>query len=251
MIRKYDHIFFDLDHTLWDFPQNSRNALEETVQQFGFLPRLPSFAEFLEVYESVNEELWEQYRQKKIGKQKLTAVRFALSLEPFGITDLDSQQLNDFYLERMGEQTSLYPGTIETLEYLKKRGYCMHIITNGFREVQHRKLETSGLNRFIDRVFISEVVQSPKPERAIFEYALKSCNARKTRSIMIGDNWGADIIGALNFGIDQVMVLNGGKDTLPEEIARQIDREKSVFSLLQKRNTTWFVQEIGNLTQLL
>lgn len=250
MIRKYDHIFFDLDHTLWDFQANSRQALKLALEKYQLLDQLPSFDEFVTVYEEINEKLWADYREKKISKFTLTGLRFSMSLESFDISETDNQELNDCYLDFMAEQTGLYPGTLELLKYLKTRGYLMHIITNGFQEVQLKKLKNSGLNQFISKVFISEVVQSPKPERGIFEYALKSSNAKKARSIMVGDNWEVDILGALNFGIDQVMFMNNKQNPVPEEIDQQIKDQGPVFFIQQKRNKTYFVQTLNQLREL-
>ncbi|MDX9882478.1 MAG: YjjG family noncanonical pyrimidine nucleotidase [Prolixibacteraceae bacterium] len=250
MIRKYDHIFFDLDHTLWDFESNSREALRLTLEKHNLLYQLPSFDEFVSVYEAVNSRLWDDYREKKISKFLLTSQRFSMSLDPFEVKDYDSQELNDCYLDFMAGQTGLYPRVMETLWWLKTRGYQIHIITNGFQEVQYKKLKSSGLDQFISRVFISEVVQSPKPERAIFEYALKSCNAKKTRSIMVGDNWEVDIVGALNFGIDQVMFLNDGRNKVPEEIGKQLDVPAGELFIWQKRNKTFFIEKLEEMKRI-
>lgn len=247
MIRKYDHIFFDLDHTLWDFETNSRKALELALRKHNIFGQLTSFARFVDIYETINHQLWEDYRQQKISKFVLTSQRFSMSLETFDIRDFDSQELNDCYLDFMAEQTGLYSDTFDTLTFLKTKGYQMHIITNGFQEVQMKKLKSSGLDKFITKVFISEVVQSPKPERAIFEYALKSCNAKKSKSIMVGDNWDVDITGALNFGIDQVMFLNNGLNAVPGEIRLKIENRTTGFYLPQKRNKTFFVNELQDL----
>lgn len=251
MNRKYDHIFFDLDHTLWDFETNSRKALELTLKEHNIYGQLPSFAEFIVVYETINHQLWEDYRERKISKFLLTSQRFSMSLEPFGITSFDSQKLNNCYLGFMAEQTELYPGTIETLTHLKSKGYQMHIITNGFQEVQLKKLKSCGLDQFISKVFISEVVQSPKPEKAIFEYALKSCNAKKSKSIMVGDNWEVDIIGALNFGIDQVMLLNDGQNLVPEEIDFNKEKIKPGSFIQQNRNKTFFINTLSDLEAII
>lgn len=247
MTRKYDHIFFDLDHTLWDFETNSREALKLTLEKHNLIDQLVSFDDFVTVYEAINARLWDDYRERKISKFFLTSQRFSMSLKSFVEEKYDSQQLNDSYLYFMAEQTGLYPQVKEILLWLKLRGYQMHIITNGFQEVQHKKLKSSGLDQFISKVFISEVVQSPKPERAIFEYALKSCNARKIRSIMVGDNWEVDIAGALNFGIDQVMFRNGGQNKVPEEISKQLGPMSPVVFLRQKRNKTFFIDCLDEL----
>lgn len=247
MSRKYDHIFFDLDHTLWDFESNSRKALELTLKKYNIFEQIPSFPDFIKIYEAINHQLWEDYREQKISKFLLTSQRFSMSLKTFEISEFDSQELNDCYLDFMAEQTGLYSDTLETLTFLKIKGYQMHIITNGFQEVQLKKLKSSGIDKFITKVFISEVVQSSKPERTIFEYALKSCNAKKSKSIMVGDNWDVDIIGALNFGIDQVMFLNNGQNAVPDEISSKIENRTNGFFLPQKRNKTFFVKDLKDL----
>ena len=217
-MRKYDHLFFDLDNTLWDFTANSYRAMEITLIQNEILPRLSSFESFFEIYERINKSLWSDYHSRKITKQTLIVERFSQSLQYFNIYGLNWYELNQQYLRNMAIQTELFPGTIETLTTLNTRGYQMHIITNGFSEVQHDKLRNCGLARFFSKVFISEEIHTTKPHRQIFEYALKSTNAQKKKSIMIGDSWDTDIEGAINFGMDQIMFLNQGLHELPDDI---------------------------------
>ena len=116
--------------------------------------------------------------------------------------------MNTLYLNEMPKQKILNDGVIDILNYLKKKRYHLNIITNGFREVQHEKIETSGLKPFFDKIFISEEIKSPKPEREIFEYSIKSANAKKSKSIMVGDDWEIDVLGALNCGIDAIHYQN-------------------------------------------
>jgi putative hydrolase of the HAD superfamily len=217
-MRAYDHLFFDLDNTLWNFSINSHNALKITLAQSLILNQLPDFEDYFIVYETINNQLWDDYHHRKITKQKLIVERFQQSLTQFGITDCDWVELNRQYLENMAKQNVLIEGVPETLTLLQSRGYQMHIITNGFREVQRKKLDFCGLSPFFKKVFISEEIKTVKPQREIFEYAIKSVNAKKQRSIMIGDSWGTDILGARNFGIDQVMFLNKGQNKLPVEV---------------------------------
>jgi len=250
-MRKYDHLFFDLDNTLWDFTANSCRAMEITLIQNKILPRLSSFESFFEVYEQINKSLWSDYHSRKITKQSLIVERFSKSLQYFNINNLDWSDLNQQYLRNMALQTELFPGTIETLTTLSTRGYQMHIITNGFSEVQHDKLKNCGLAAFFSKVFISEELHTTKPHRQIFEYALKSTNAAKKKSIMIGDSWETDIEGAINFGIDQIMFLNNGLHEVPEAIKlRQFD---TIYSHLEQkhRTRTWFINEINELVSIL
>ncbi len=202
---KYRHLFFDLDNTLYDFSLNAFLAMKEAFKQLEILPLLPSFEEYFGIYAQINDQLWAEYREKKITKDFLRACRFERSLKEFGIAPkVEFSEIDDLYLKIMSVQTNLFPGTSEVLSELKNRGYQIHIITNGFKEVQYDKLQNTGLDKFLTNVFISEEIKSHKPSKEIFEYAIKSSNARKKESLMIGDSWESDIVGAKNFGIDQV-----------------------------------------------
>lgn len=250
-MRKYDHLFFDLDNTLWDFTVNSCVAMKQTLEQNEILSKLSSFDEFFQVYEKINQSLWSDYHSRKITKHLLIVERFSRSLLEFGISDLDWADLNRQYLENMALQTGLFPGTPETLQTLKDRGYQMHIITNGFREVQRSKLANCGLAGFFTKVFISEEIQTTKPHRQIFEHALKSTNASKKKSIMIGDSWETDIEGALEFGIDQIMFRNHGLHPLPEPINSMRLATNSSYLELKHHTRTYFIDEISSLVAIL
>jgi putative hydrolase of the HAD superfamily len=201
---KYTHLFFDLDNTLWDFNTNSYDALYIALKKMELLDRIGNYDDYFAKYHAVNERLWDLYRENKITKQVLRGRRFEESLElndtPMpGIGD----PLNDAYLAEMPKQLKLVPGARSVLDYLHHK-YRMAIITNGFKEVQVDKLVQSGLKKYFDKVFISEEVGAQKPHKLIFEHAVKSMNAPKKSSLMIGDSWEADIIGARMFGMDQV-----------------------------------------------
>ena len=202
---KYKHLFFDLDNTLYDFDGNAYLAMKEAFKQLGLYEQLPSFEAYFKVYVPINHALWALYREKKMAKEVLRGKRHADSLAKFGLVpDVDPITIDDLYLKMMTTQTNLFPETIEILEALQDKGYKLHIITNGFKEVQHDKLVNTGLKKFFTDVYISEDIKSPKPSREIFEHSIKSSNARKSESLMIGDSWESDIIGAKKFGIDQV-----------------------------------------------
>ncbi len=218
MQRKYTHIFFDLDNTLWDFRKNSKLAMQQTFNHFKLGEKQVDFNQFIEVYEKINHTLWASYRKKEVSKKELIKKRFESTFGELGITGIVPEEMNAIYLGEMPSQKILYPGVIGTLEYLKGRRYILNIITNGFTEVQYKKLESSGLRPFFNRVFTSEEVKTPKPGREIFEHAIRSVNAKKAASLMIGDDWEVDIVGALNFGIDAVFI---GDQT--QEIKRLIE----------------------------
>lgn len=203
MNKKYTHIFFDLDNTLWDFEKNSRNAM---LEAFRFL-RLETFAEFdvfFKIYSRHNHALWQSYRNKLVGKKELIRLRFQNTFDEMEINGFNADEMNTLYLNEMPKQKELNEGVIDTLNYLKTKRYNLNIITNGFKEVQQKKIETSGLKPYFNKIFVSEEIKSPKPDRRIFEYAIKSVNAKKVNSIMIGDDLDVDVMGAIKYGIDAV-----------------------------------------------
>ena len=199
--RRYRHLFL-----IWTTPcgisnHNSRQALWESFGWFSLDRAL--FDDFLAVYNRHNDALWELYRRNGITKQELSRARFDRTMQELGIGGIEGLEFNRIYLMLMPLQTHLCEGAPEVLEKLSQK-YQMHIITNGFSEVQFSKLERSGLNLFFKQIFVSEEIKSPKPSPEIFRYALKSCNARKKESLMIGDSWEVDVVGAMGAGIDQV-----------------------------------------------
>jgi YjjG family noncanonical pyrimidine nucleotidase len=208
---KYTHLFFDLDNTLWDFSSNSYDALHTALIKLDLLSSIGDYNSFFRIYHDVNEQLWTLYRDGKISKAVLRVQRFEESLEKNG-TPMPGigGKLNDTYLEEMPLKTKLVNGAKKVLDYLHGR-YEMAIITNGFKEVQYDKIEQSGLGGYFKKIFISEEVGAQKPRREIFEHAIKSMNARKKNTLMIGDSWEADIVGAMDFGIDQAY-YNPNKD---------------------------------------
>jgi len=213
MNKKYTHIFFDLDNTLWDFGKNSRNAMHVTFHRLN-LNGLCDFDLFFETYTKHNHALWESYRKNEVGKKELTRLRFQNTFTELGMKALNPDEMNTLYLNEMPKQKILNDGVIEILNYLKKKRYQLNIITNGFKEVQREKIETSGLKPFFDKIFISEEIKSPKPEREIFEYSIKSANAKKSCSIMVGDDWEVDVLGAVNYGIDAIHYQNSSVQNL-------------------------------------
>ncbi|MCG6186079.1 YjjG family noncanonical pyrimidine nucleotidase [Maribellus maritimus] len=205
MIKKYKHIFFDLDNTLWDFEKNSKNAMEIAFAHFFDNTQLP-FAEFFETYSRINDYLWDEYKKRNIQKKELIFLRFKQTFSTHKLSGVDPEEMNSFYLDEMAKQKDLKVGALEILQYLKQKSYILHIITNGFKEVQYKKMETSGLMPFFKNIFVSEDVKVPKPGFEIFEYAIKSSNARKLECLMVGDDWHVDIIGANQFGIDSIYI---------------------------------------------
>jgi YjjG family noncanonical pyrimidine nucleotidase len=200
-MKHYRHLFFDLDNTIWDFNLNAYHALKHTFQMYHLDMNL--FEKFYAVYLVNNERLWDLYRQNKITKEELSKSRFDMSFTETGIEDVNAVEFNRDYLSQMPLQTRLCDGARSVLEKLAEK-YSMHIITNGFAEVQYKKLKNSELAHFFSKVFVSEEIKFPKPSPEIFRHALKTSNARKKESLMIGDSWEVDIVGAREIGMDQV-----------------------------------------------
>jgi putative hydrolase of the HAD superfamily len=202
-VGKYRHLFFDLDHTLWDFRTNSRAVLIELHAELGMEERGIPEAGFVAVYEAVNAELWKGYDGGVIPKEVLRALRFRKALEHFGVKDARlAKDLEETYMERCPHRSALNPGALDLLRDLRPH-YRMHIITNGFLETQTLKLAASGIRPFFDVVLTSEQAGANKPSARIFRHALRSAGAKARESLMIGDNAAADIAGARNAGIDQ------------------------------------------------
>lgn len=202
--KTYKNLYFDLDRTLWDFPSNSSKTLHELVEKL--VPELsPKFELFLSTYHEINEELWRQYRDGEIKKETLRTKRFKDTLEKFGILNHGiAEQMGEDYIKESPYKTILYPNAHETLHHLKIKGYKLYLLTNGFLEVQTIKIRECKLEQYFEKMITSEEAGYQKPNKKIFEYALKTVNAKKSESIMIGDDVENDIQGAKNFGMDTV-----------------------------------------------
>jgi putative hydrolase of the HAD superfamily len=204
----YRHLFFDLDHTLWDFEANARATLETLYEGLELKTRgVNDFELFYRNYLTHNEKLWDRYRKGYIKQEELRVKRMWLSLLDFKIADDQlSKEMSTQFLDLLPTRTILFPHTKEVLQYLVDKGYALHLITNGFEKTQHSKLKYSGLNVFFKEVVTSEGSNSLKPNKEIFEYALKKSGAAVHESIMIGDTLEVDILGAKNAGMDQIFV---------------------------------------------
>lgn len=204
----YKDLFFDLDHTLWDFETNSK----ETIQELYTTHRLADlgiidFDGFYNTYSAHNHRLWDRYTKGFIKQEELRWKRVYLSLLDFKVANEPlAKQMSQAYLEILPNKKHLFPYTTEILDYLKQKDYKMHLITNGFESVQFKKIKNSGLQDYFIEVITSEASNSLKPQKEIFEYALKNANANVEKSIMIGDNEFADIQGGINMGMDTIFV---------------------------------------------
>ena len=216
-MKKYRNIFIDLDRTMWDVDQNSKECLSDIFADYALGCRgVSDFESFYGIYHDVNLHLWSLYREGKIEKEVLSVKRFHDSLLQFGIDDDElSHKMAREYIERSPRKTRLFPEVKETLDYLVAKDYHLHIITNGFNEVQLTKIKNSGLEPYFRSVITSEEARSRKPDRQIFQHAMQRTGAEAFNSLMIGDDHEVDIEGAQGVGMDQVFVdYPGGNSKL-------------------------------------
>ena len=201
-MKEINNIFFDLDHTLWDFDKNSDLTFYKILEKNKINIDV---AKFLKNYHPINRKYWEMYRENKVSKSDLRFYRLYDTFNKlnYKINDDLINQLAIDYIEHLSDFNHLIPDTLIVLNSLRSK-YKMHIITNGFKEVQKRKLQKSDLIQYFETVTISEDVGVKKPHKLIFDHALKAANANIENSVMIGDNFNADILGALGVGMKAI-----------------------------------------------
>ena len=209
-MKNYRFVFVDLDDTLWDFHTNARISLELMFNDRGLNRYFTGFDEFFRIYAKRNIELWEAYGKGEITQEFLKAERFRYPLSKMGVDDAElAEEIGHQYLDILPTQKVLMPGATEILDYLSAK-YPLSIISNGFKETQHRKIASSGIGHYFSHIVLSEEAGALKPDPKIFEYAMQLNGAKSGECIMIGDSYAADIQGAKNAGIDQVYFpLNG------------------------------------------
>ncbi len=217
------HLFFDLDHTIWDFDKNA----EETLNELYIVYKLdtlgcPSADQFIDLYTENNHQLWREYHLGNITKETLRAERFHRTFIQLGIApEKVPPQFEDDYVRITPTKTNLFSGSERVLAHLQKK-YSLHIISNGFKESTLMKMSVSNLNSYFSNVIISEDVGINKPNKRIFEYALEKAGATKTESIMIGDSLEADIRGAQDFGM-KAIYFNPMNLEKPDDVSWQIN----------------------------
>ena len=219
-------VFFDLDHTLWDFDKNSMLAFKRVFKKFKINIE---FDAFLKIYEPINLEYWKKYREDKVSKENLRRGRLIDSFNFFDLiyTTEKIDKIADAYIQELPNDNHLFEGALEILDYLTLK-YKLHIITNGFEEVQYKKLKNSGIVHFFSTVTTSEEVGVKKPNSKVFLTALKKANSIPEESVMIGDSLEADILGANNIGM-QTIFYNYRNESISKEI-------KSIDSLIEIKN---------------
>ncbi len=208
-------VFFDLDHTLWDFEKNSALAFETVFEMQDLTVDMRVFLRF---YVPINKEYWERYRKDEITQKEL---RFGRLKDTFDLMELVIADdtivfLSEQYLHYLPKYNHLFDGAIVILDYLKPK-YNLHIITNGFAEIQGNKMDNSYITHYFKTITNSEMAGVKKPNRLIFEYALDLAKAQKENSIMIGDCIDADVRGALDAGLDAIF-FNESNETVADNI---------------------------------
>ncbi|MDR2064178.1 MAG: YjjG family noncanonical pyrimidine nucleotidase [Prevotellaceae bacterium] len=202
---KYKHILFDLDRTLWDFDADTRNTIKEIFCNCKFNKQINDFDAWYAAYKMHNIRLWEDYALGKITKTALRNTRFYLAFKDFGIDDEKlGIKFGEKFVEESPKRTTLFPDTHETLTYLRNKNYQLHVVTNGFNEIQFKKLESTDIKKYFTKIFTCENTGYNKPHIKFFRHALSSLHSSKKEAIIVGDDFVSDISGAKRAGIDQI-----------------------------------------------
>lgn len=232
-MKKYKHLFFDLDHTLWDFETNAKDALYQSFSENELAQKgIGDYGIFYEKYSYHNHRLWDRYTKGFIKQEELKWKRIWLALLDFKIADeILAKKMSEEFLSFLPVRNEVFPYTFEILDYLGNKNYHLHLITNGFTSVQNQKLYNAGMIGIFEEVITSESSGSLKPNKEIFQFALDKTNASVEESIMIGDNIEADIRGAQNFGMDTVFVnhLHTETDITPTFEIRHLQELENIF----------------------
>jgi len=203
---RYKHLFFDLDRTLWDFEKNSRISLLEMYQNMGIDNYVPSVDLFLSLFDKYNAMMWREFERGNISKDIMRVKRFDLILRDVKIKNIDfAKELNNAYLKICPSKPHLFDKAQETLTMLSEK-YVLHIVSNGFIDIQENKMHASGIHHFFKEIITCDVSGYVKPDKRMFDYALNRCKIDRKQVLMIGDDYENDIVGAINSGIDSCFV---------------------------------------------
>ena len=211
----YKNLFFDLDDTLWAFSQNARDTFEEVYNEYDFGRYFDSFDQFYTLYKKRNEELWQEYGNGNITKEELNSQRFFFPLQAVGVDDKAlAKRYSDAFFSIIPTKSGLMPHAREVLEYLSPK-YNLYILSNGFRELQSRKMRSANIDGYFRKVVLSEDLGVMKPWPEIFNFALSATQSYLRESLMIGDSWEADIKGAWGVGMHHVFYNHTCRVELP------------------------------------
>lgn len=203
----YKHLFFDLDHTLWDFERNSAECLADIYETFDLKGlNISNLETFQKEFSVVNRHQWSLLEKNLITHEDLRRRRFQETLENLGVKDLKMSfglEINEYFLELLPKMAHLIEGAVDVLEYLLPK-YELHIISNGWQDIQVNKMKSSEIHHYFGEIITNELAGTRKPDRRIFDYAIDVTKANLVESLMIGDNYEADILGAINVNMDTV-----------------------------------------------
>ena len=230
-MKKYEHIFFDLDHTLWDFEKNSEETICELFEKLNLKDRINSAFSLYKSFEKANRWVWDQYHKDLLGKEAFRSLRFDMALAENGITDPDlSLKISDLYVKICPSKPHLLPGSVEVLTSLSDK-YVLHLISNGFEETTLMKVETTLLTKFFRTITTPTHSGYKKPHNLMFEYALSKAKCTANQSVMIGDDLEADILGARQYGMDAIY-FNPSGSLHQETITHEIRQIKELLNIL-------------------
>ena len=231
----FRNIFIDLDDTIWDFTANSHIALHVMYSDLEMARIFPDYEAFSTAYYAKNSELWRLYHHGEIDKDFLIIERYAHLLREVGYPDENNRlasKMNEYYLDVLAQQTRLVPHAIELLDDLRAKGYNLYIISNGFIEVQQRKLESAGIAQYFKRIVLSDEIGVNKPDRRLFDYALQVANCRAEETLIIGDNYDADILGGMHAGWGQIYFDRNHRGHTAEEPQYTVHTLREVMDIL-------------------
>jgi putative hydrolase of the HAD superfamily len=245
-LKNYKHLFFDLDGTLWDLKGNTQDAFQILFDRFGDQLSGIDKKKFIQRYHIHNDRVWALYRDGKIEKEVLRYIRFERAFSDSGMAaDADFIRLfSDAFLEICPRQPGVLDGAHDLLQYCTGK-YTLHIITNGFIEVQGLKMDAARLNEYFTHVINSEHCGVRKPYPGIFEYALNITGAERDSSLMIGDDWDADVLGARDFGMDQVFL------TATEDMMNEINGKYGHAPARHNYRPTYTIASLRELMHIL
>ena len=236
-MKKYTDLFLDFDDTLYDTYGNAVIALRETFEHFRLDRWFPEPQVFYDAYWRANIDLWSRYSKGEITRPYLIVERFRRPLSAgvgFVVTEQLCLELSDYFLDRCAEKPGVIDGAHELMDYLKQKGYRMHICSNGFHEIQYKKLAACGLRDYFTTIILSEDAGANKPSKQFFDYALQRSGASKDTTLMIGDNLQTDILGAMNAGLDAMLFNRWGVDVneSPQTPTFVVDSLQDVMKVL-------------------
>ena len=234
---RYKDLFIDFDDTLYDTHGNAVIALSETFDYFHLERYFSDPQVFYDAYWTANIDLWTQYAKGEITRDYLIVERFRRPLsvgKGIEITKELCLEISDRFLDFCASKPGVISGAHEMMDYLKQRGYRMHMCSNGFHEVQYKKLDACGLRNYFDTIILSEDAGVNKPSKAYFDYALKVSGASRETTLMIGDNLQSDILGALHAGLDAMLFNRWAIDDkdIPQKPTFIVDDLKAIIDIL-------------------